>query len=91
MRSTAIRACAALCTVVSSDARLPACPPLAGTLTAFFLSHFHSDHYGGLTRQFSKGTIFASPVTASLVIKTLGVNPALVTAIPMSKTVRETP
>lgn len=32
-----------------------------------FLTHFHADHYKGLTKGFSQGTIVCSPVTAQLI------------------------
>lgn len=41
---------------------------------AYFLSHFHSDHYGGLTRSWCHGPIFCTPVTARLVAMCLGVD-----------------
>ena len=41
----------------------------------YLLTHFHADHYGGLTKHFADGTIFCTPITARLVQLRLGVNP----------------
>jgi DNA cross-link repair 1A protein len=50
----------------------------------YVLTHFHSDHYGGLTRHFPEGcTIYASPITCRLVAERLGVPRSRLRPIPL--------
>ncbi|KAL1952583.1 hypothetical protein VTO42DRAFT_4708 [Malbranchea cinnamomea] len=49
--------------------------------SAYFLSHFHSDHYMGLNASWCHGPIYCSRVTANLVKQQLKVNPKWVVCL----------
>ncbi|KAI7866884.1 DNA repair metallo-beta-lactamase-domain-containing protein, partial [Spinellus fusiger] len=49
----------------------------------YFLTHYHSDHYGGLTRGWTHGPIYCSQVTANLVQQKLKVDPQYIVPLPM--------
>ena len=54
---------------------------------AYFLSHFHSDHYIGLTSSWCHGAIYCSHVTANLVRRQLRVDPKWVVDLEFDKKV----
>ena len=49
----------------------------------YFLTHFHSDHYGGLAASWSHGPIFCSVATANLCRIRLGVDQKWLVPLPM--------
>ncbi|XVE81309.1 hypothetical protein DITRI_Ditri15bG0053500 [Diplodiscus trichospermus] len=51
---------------------------------AYFLSHFHSDHYSGLSPSWSKGIIFCSHLTSLLLIQALKIPPHFIFALPLN-------
>lgn len=44
--------------------------------SAYFLTHFHADHYIGLTKSWSHGPIYCSSLTSRLLRLSLSVNPS---------------
>ncbi|GFY84777.1 similar to DNA LIGASE 6 [Actinidia rufa] len=54
---------------------------------AYFLSHFHSDHYSGLNPNWSNGIIFCSLITSRLLIQILKISPLFVVPLSLSEPV----
>ena len=53
--------------------------------SAYFLSHFHSDHYIGLTSSWAHGPIYASKVTCNLMRQVLRVDPEWIVPLEFEK------
>uniref|UniRef100_A0A0G4FPZ4 Metallo-beta-lactamase domain-containing protein n=1 Tax=Chromera velia CCMP2878 TaxID=1169474 RepID=A0A0G4FPZ4_9ALVE len=51
----------------------------------FFLSHFHGDHYSGLSAEWTRGRVICSPVTARLLVRILGVSAEFVQELEVDK------
>ncbi|XP_073139252.1 DNA ligase 6 isoform X2 [Henckelia pumila] len=54
---------------------------------SYFLSHFHSDHYTGLTPQWSQGIIYCSPTTARLLHNILNIPEHFIFPLSLSQSV----
>mmetsp|Transcript_25454 Transcript_25454/g.70296 ORF Transcript_25454/g.70296 Transcript_25454/m.70296 type:complete len:717 (+) Transcript_25454:61-2211(+) len=56
-----------------------------GLTDRYFLTHFHSDHYGGIRKNWNYGTIYCSEPTANLVNTQLGVDRQYLHVLPMNE------
>lgn len=72
--------------VVDRFDRLP--PDPLGLRAHWVLTHFHADHYKGLTKTFDRGVIFCTPETARLVEFKFKVDPARIVQVPFYTPVR---
>ncbi|XP_073004302.1 uncharacterized protein [Typha latifolia] len=61
------------CCIPGTPFRVDAFRFLRGDCSHWFLTHFHIDHYQGLTRHFCRGKIYCSSITAHLVNLKIGV------------------
>lgn len=62
------------CSVPGTPFRVDAFQYLRRDCSHWFLTHFHIDHYQGLTRSFSYGKIYCSIITAKLVNAKIGIS-----------------
>lgn len=60
----------------------------AALTDTYFLTHFHSDHYGGLTSKFNCGRIYCSPATSALTQLRLRVPPSVL--VPLALEMKHT-
>ncbi|XP_058785987.1 DNA cross-link repair protein SNM1-like [Vicia villosa] len=61
------------CTIQGTPFRVDAFKYLRGDCSHWFLTHFHMDHYQGLTKSFNHGKIYCSSVTARLLNMNIGI------------------
>ncbi|KAF5190069.1 Dna cross-link repair 1a protein [Thalictrum thalictroides] len=61
------------CCIPGTPFRVDAFRFLRGDCSHWFLTHFHMDHYQGLTRNFCHGKIYCSAITARLVNMKIGI------------------
>ncbi|CAR25805.1 hypothetical protein ZYGR_0A03750 [Zygosaccharomyces rouxii] len=56
-----------------------------GDIEHYFLSHFHSDHYGGLKKSWTNGIIYASSITINLVRDKFKIDGSRLRPLPMNE------
>ncbi|CAN1786729.1 DNA cross-link repair 1A protein [Linum perenne] len=61
------------CSIPGTSFRVDAFKYLRGDCSHWFLTHFHMDHYQGLTRSFCHGKVYCSLITAKLVNMKIGI------------------
>ena len=65
------------------------CFRLRGTgASAFFLTHGHSDHYGGLDARWDEGPVYCSELTSRLVPLRTGVSQTWLRVLPLNQPVK---
>lgn len=82
---TKVRGTPLWCCIPGTPFRVDAFRYLRGDCCHWFLTHFHLDHYQGLTRSFCLGKIYCSSITASLVHHKIGVPWDRLHVLPLNK------
>ncbi|GAB4854711.1 hypothetical protein Ancab_023296 [Ancistrocladus abbreviatus] len=73
------------CCVPGTPFRVDAFKYLTRECSHWFLTHFHADHYQGLTRSFSHGKIYCSMITAKLVNLKMGISWDKLQVLPLNQ------
>jgi DNA cross-link repair 1A protein len=63
--------------------RFSSLPPATPGKRHWFLTHFHADHYKGLSGKFDRGLLYCTPPTAALARSQLRVAPARIREVPV--------
>ncbi|XP_076887323.1 uncharacterized protein LOC143537431 [Bidens hawaiensis] len=73
------------CSITGTPFRVDAFKYLRRDCSHWFLTHFHADHYGGLTKSFCHGKIYCSLITAKLVNLKIGIPFAKIEILPLNQ------
>nr|CAD1826089.1 unnamed protein product [Ananas comosus var. bracteatus] len=73
------------CCIPGTPFRVDAFRYLRGDCSHWFLTHFHIDHYQGLTRHFCHGKIYCSSITARLINLKIGVPGDRLQVLPLNQ------
>ncbi|KAK4435776.1 DNA cross-link repair 1A protein [Sesamum alatum] len=73
------------CCIPGTPFRVDAFKYLRRDCAHWFLSHFHLDHYQGLTRSFCHGMIYCSSITAKLINLKIGISSDKIQVLPLNQ------
>ncbi|KAK9060596.1 hypothetical protein SSX86_021302 [Deinandra increscens subsp. villosa] len=73
------------CSITGTPFRVDAFKYLRRDCSHWFLTHFHADHYGGLTKSFCHGKIYCSLITAKLVNLKIGIPWEKIEVLPLNQ------
>ncbi|XP_073129443.1 uncharacterized protein [Henckelia pumila] len=73
------------CRIPGTTFRVDAFKYLKRDCSHWFLTHFHLDHYQGLTKSFGHGIIYCSSITAKLVKQKIGISPDKIQVLPLNQ------
>ncbi|KAF5776672.1 putative sterile alpha motif domain, DNA repair metallo-beta-lactamase [Helianthus annuus] len=73
------------CSITGTPFRVDAFKYLRRDCFHWFLTHFHADHYGGLTKSFCHGKIYCSLITAKLVNLKIGIPWEKIEVLPLNQ------
>ncbi|KAL0312096.1 UNVERIFIED_CONTAM: DNA cross-link repair 1A protein [Sesamum radiatum] len=73
------------CCIPGTPFRVDAFKYLRRDCSHWFLTHFHLDHYQGLTRSFCHGIIYCSSITAKLINLKIGISSDKIQVLPLNQ------
>nr|XP_043626144.1 uncharacterized protein LOC122597636 [Erigeron canadensis] len=73
------------CSIAGTPFRVDAFKYLRMDCSHWFLTHFHADHYGGLTKSFCHGKIYCTLITAKLVNFKIGIPWEKIEILPLNQ------